>query len=875
MALQLNDRVKESSITTGVAPIVLTGASTGYQNVASSISTSNTFPYVVELVGGSEWEIGIGQYVSSNNSIIRTQILNSSNSSNIVNFSAGTKNVFISVPAVYMALTASGLSQFSSTTSAELASIISDETGSGKLVFSNNAILVTPDIGRANGTSLTLSGDLSVTGNVYLSGNVTTLSSNNLSINDSLIYLAQDNPANLQDIGIVGHFTTDHYQHTGFVRDASDGVWKLFSNVSSEPTTTIDFTGAIYDTIQVGSVNTSNAIFSTANGSAPFTVVSNTLVSNLNADLLDGQHGTYYTGLTSSAFNQANSAYTTANTGVFIGQGAFTQANAAYMQANTSLIVGQSAFSQANAAYNKANTVTSGLTPTSIQTANYTAAVNDLVRCNTAAGAFSVTFPASPVDGSIIGVVDIAETFNNYNLTILPNGKNIESDSTSLALDMNGTYVSFIYNSSTSNWRLLETPVGTLTSSSLKTITNISNAYTIILSDLGKIINCTANTFTVGLTAAASLGSGFTCTIWNTGSGAITIDPNASETIDGVATLILRQGEGLAIVCNGTNWETDNKKPMRGYAENLVSTAVRPVASGDKAVAIMQQSTASGAGALAIGYGATASAQGAIAIGYGTPVASSTYSTAIGSASLGYASQAVTGAGAMALGGSYASGADSFAAAIGDNTSSYGATGANSIAIGYQNKSSGQYGVSLGYFNISSGSASFTVGLGNTASGEYSAAFGRYSRAAQSGKYAFGSAQNASWAQGGKIVLSAATTTTTAVVLTSDGSTASTTNQLIIATNQAMTFWGTLIAKQSASANMASYMFKGAIVNNGGTVSISSISLDTIVDTIGLGAVPTFTADNTNKALAVTSGYKSATNIRWVCNIDSVELTYA
>jgi hypothetical protein len=129
--------------------------------------------------------------------------------------------------------------------------------------------------------------------------------------------------------------------------------------------------------------------------------------------------------------------------------------------------------------------------------------------------------------------------------------------------------------------------------------------------------------------------------------------------------------------------------------------------------------------------------------------------------------------------------------------------------------------------------------------------------------------------QFGKIILRAETTTTTAVVLTSNGAAATTTNQLIVATNQAMTFFGTLIAKQSASANMASYMFKGSIVNNGGTVSISSISIDTIVDTIGLGAVPTFTADNTNKGLAVTSGYKSATNIRWVCNIDSVEVTYA
>jgi hypothetical protein len=341
MPLQLNDRIKEVSISTGTTPIILAGATVGFQNVASSISTSNTFPYVVELVGGSEWEIGIGQYISSNNSIIRTQIINSSNNRNIVNFSAGSKNVFVSVPAAYTALAVRGLSQFANTTGAELASIISDKTGTGNLVFSNNAVLVAPNIGVANGTSLILTGtlnsnlvsgnaifsvangsapftvvsntvvsnlnsdlldgqhgayytdlsssayalanaayntantkfsanggiisgsvtittDLSVTGNVYLNGNVTTINSNNISINDSLIYLAQDNPANLQDIGIVGHFTTDHYQHTGLVRDATDGVWKLFSNVSAEPTSTVDFTGVTYDSFRAGNTTVTN-----------------------------------------------------------------------------------------------------------------------------------------------------------------------------------------------------------------------------------------------------------------------------------------------------------------------------------------------------------------------------------------------------------------------------------------------------------------------------------------------------------------------------------------------------------------------------------------------------------------------------------------
>lgn len=115
----------------------------------------------------------------------------------------------------------------------------------------------------------TTSGNLIVQGNLFVNGNLTTINANNLNINDSLIYLADDNPADTLDIGFVSAFTNAvRYQHTGFVRDATDGVWKLFANVVAEPTTTVDFTNATYSNLLVGNLS---ATSTTVSGNVQFT----------------------------------------------------------------------------------------------------------------------------------------------------------------------------------------------------------------------------------------------------------------------------------------------------------------------------------------------------------------------------------------------------------------------------------------------------------------------------------------------------------------------------------------------------------------------------------------------------------------------------
>ena len=100
MALVINDRVKETSTTTGTGTFDLAGAETGYEGFVTGVGTGNTTYYAIELNSAGEWEVGIGTVTdAATDTLSRDTIISSSNSDAAVNFSAGTKNVFCTLPA--------------------------------------------------------------------------------------------------------------------------------------------------------------------------------------------------------------------------------------------------------------------------------------------------------------------------------------------------------------------------------------------------------------------------------------------------------------------------------------------------------------------------------------------------------------------------------------------------------------------------------------------------------------------------------------------------------------------------------------------------------------------------------------------------------
>ena len=88
------DRVQETTTTTGTGAITLAGAGTGYRTFASVMAASDTCYYTIS--GGAEWEVGLGTF---NTTLTRTTVYASSNAGAAVNFSAGSKDVFITAPA--------------------------------------------------------------------------------------------------------------------------------------------------------------------------------------------------------------------------------------------------------------------------------------------------------------------------------------------------------------------------------------------------------------------------------------------------------------------------------------------------------------------------------------------------------------------------------------------------------------------------------------------------------------------------------------------------------------------------------------------------------------------------------------------------------
>lgn len=98
MAFVLADRVRDTTTTTGTGTVTLSGtAPTGYQTFGAGIGNGNNTYYTINA--DTQWEVGIGTYTASGTTLSRNTVLASSSGGALVDFAAGTKNVFVDYPA--------------------------------------------------------------------------------------------------------------------------------------------------------------------------------------------------------------------------------------------------------------------------------------------------------------------------------------------------------------------------------------------------------------------------------------------------------------------------------------------------------------------------------------------------------------------------------------------------------------------------------------------------------------------------------------------------------------------------------------------------------------------------------------------------------
>lgn len=178
------------------------------------------------------------------------------------------------------------------------------------------------------------SGEVTVTGNLTVLGDLVTINVATLSVEDSLIQLAANNlTGDALDIGFFGNYNNDggSHEHTGLFRDATDGIYKLFFGLEPAPGTTVDTSNNTFQiaTLQSylnsgGLVTNSTAVAITANSTVNVAIVANTLT--LSTALEVAQGGTGATSFTANGviYGNGTGALQVTGAGVF---GQVLQAN--------------------------------------------------------------------------------------------------------------------------------------------------------------------------------------------------------------------------------------------------------------------------------------------------------------------------------------------------------------------------------------------------------------------------------------------------------------------------------------------------------------------------------------------------------------------
>lgn len=232
--------------------------------------------------------------------------------------------------------------------------------------------------------------------------------------------------------------------------------------------------------------------------------------------------------------------------------------------------------------------------------------------------------------------------------------------------------------------------------------------------------------------------------------------------------------------------------------------------------------------------------------------------------------QVASGSNSAIIGGSNGTASGQAAVILGGTSNS--ATGQFNVVVGGQsNTTSGNNCVVIGGSNNTANSVAAT-----TVGGRQGTVRSISANVVQSSSIPISNTSGVS--QVGRVVLGRATTDATPTVLASDASAASTTNQVILPNNSAYIFEGKIIANVTGGGNTSGWTFTGVIkrgANAASTALVAAVTPTLVAQDAGASTwAVAVAADTTNGGLKVTVTGQAATTIRWVCHIETTEVTF-
>ncbi|CAB5221280.1 hypothetical protein UFOVP247_126 [uncultured Caudovirales phage] len=265
-------------------------------NITGSVNATSTV-YVGANVYMNTTSISAGN--STVNAYINSSLLSITNSTSSANLGAGVLTVGTSVvntTAISVGdLVVNGNTTIGSNTqdlitfNALVSGNLIPSTNNTSWLGNNSLRFAEIHAGNVHSQSGYFDGDVQIAGNLTVTGSSLTVNVATLTVTDALIQLGSNNTtSDLLDIGFFGNYNDAAiapHEHAGLFRDASDsGIFKLFTNLTEAPTTTVNTAATSYIQGTMQSYLLSSALVTnssvtniTANSTVAVTITANTL----------------------------------------------------------------------------------------------------------------------------------------------------------------------------------------------------------------------------------------------------------------------------------------------------------------------------------------------------------------------------------------------------------------------------------------------------------------------------------------------------------------------------------------------------------------------------------------------------------------------